>query len=1058
MSKSTTVSISKSIYEEYFHYDEIHSRVYGESTTCILMEVGSFFEIYTYKDNTNGKIAHPKTSDISTICNLNLVEKKTTYRTNTQSILMMGFRNYMLDKYVHKLTQSNYTVVVYVQEKKGKDILRKLSDIFSKGTFIATDESTEEYSQSHHMICVWMETFSTHKNLPLQIAVGISAIDVCTGHSVMFEYTSPYTLDPTTFDELERFVSTFPPIEIICISCLEETTTRTILKFSGISFTQPIHFYTKENRDQMEKIGNCTKQLYIQNAIETYFRMPGFYLHCNEFQEYAISTQSLCYLLDFIKEHDPNLISKILPPTFSNTTERVTLANHTLRQLNIIEDGSNVFNSTGNNCYPHQNENGKLSSVLSFLNRCKTPMGKRMFEKRLLNPTTNVEWLQREYSIIQCVKQNIERNRNTQQQRDIQKILVNITDIDKFIRKLVTKRILPYSMFTFYNSLCEIEQLEGILKESFAKEKGQQQQAENDIFWEYFYLTNKNSVFLSLEEMKGFFHERFILENCRGVNTSSSEQKNFIAMGVSQELDECITKMQIYQKQYTTIHNILNYWVQNVFDHNGNDLLGWLNSTAHQKKEKIQKSNTEYVKIHQTEKSGMSFQMTKKRATTFNKWWGEHAQMAQLLIDGLIQCIDLDSLAHSTTTHHSWGHKELKIVHSTGTNDEIETSISISINAQMIKTQEKINELENTVYRKILEEMGERFTEHLQTLSKQLSMFDVIFNCASIAISNNYCLPQLDQDRTTKSYLQATKMRHCLIEHLNTSEIYIPNDVTLGIDGQYDGILLYGTNAIGKTSLIRAIGICVIMAQAGMFVPCETFVYQPYQNIFSRIIGNDNLFKGLSTFQVEMNELRVILRNSNENSLILGDEVCSSTELESGLSIILSAFIELHERHCSFIFATHFYEISRFDEMETLPRIVMKHLSVHYDEITGKLVYDRILKDGVGLTFYGLTVCRSMNMPESFMERAFEIHRTHYPETKGVLSLKKTKYNRRKLVGICEMCKKRFSDETHHIHPQKSAEIQNGYINTFHKDHVANLMSVCSKCHKNIHHRNEMEN
>ena len=74
------------------------------------------------------------------------------------------------------------------------------------------------------------------------------------------------------------------------------------------------------------------------------------------------------------------------------------------------------------------------------------------------------------------------------------------------------------------------------------------------------------------------------------------------------------------------------------------------------------------------------------------------------------------------------------------------------------------------------------------------------------------------------------------------------------------------------------------MAQAGLFVPCEKFEYYPYKNIFSRILGNDNLFKGLSTFAVEMSELRHILRYTDENSLILGDELCSGTEIESAIS------------------------------------------------------------------------------------------------------------------------------------------------------------------------------
>jgi len=121
-----------------------------------------------------------------------------------------------------------------------------------------------------------------------------------------------------------------------------------------------------------------------------------------------------------------------------------------------------------------------------------------------------------------------------------------------------------------------------------------------------------------------------------------------------------------------------------------------------------------------------------------------------------------------------------------------------------------------------------------------------------------------------------------------------------------DGMLLYGTNAVGKTSLIRALGIAVIMAQCGMYVPCSKFVYKPYTAIYSRILGNDNLFKGLSTFAVEMSELRIILKMADDNSLVLGDEVCSGTETESALSIFVAALMQLHTKQVSFIFCNTF--------------------------------------------------------------------------------------------------------------------------------------------------------
>ena len=107
-----------------------------------------------------------------------------------------------------------------------------------------------------------------------------------------------------------------------------------------------------------------------------------------------------------------------------------------------------------------------------------------------------------------------------------------------------------------------------------------------------------------------------------------------------------------------------------------------------------------------------------------------------------------------------------------------------------------------------------------------------------------------------KSFVEAKQIRHILIEQLNQKETYVPNDLSLGTT---QGILLYGVNAVGKTSLIKALGISVIMAQIGFYVPCESFEYYPYDYIFTRILGNDNIFKGLSTFEVEMSELRLSL-------------------------------------------------------------------------------------------------------------------------------------------------------------------------------------------------------
>ena len=123
------------------------------------------------------------------------------------------------------------------------------------------------------------------------------------------------------------------------------------------------------------------------------------------------------------------------------------------------------------------------------------------------------------------------------------------------------------------------------------------------------------------------------------------------------------------------------------------------------------------------------------------------------------------------------------------------------------------------------------------------------------------------------------------------------------------------------------------MAQAGLFVPAAEFTYCPYNTLFTRILGNDNIFKGLSTFAVEMTELRTILQMADNNSLILGDELCSGTESDSALSIFVAGLEDLHQKECTFLFATHFHEIVKYSEIEALDKLKMFHMSVIFDQI-----------------------------------------------------------------------------------------------------------------------------
>jgi len=133
-------------------------------------------------------------------------------------------------------------------------------------------------------------------------------------------------------------------------------------------------------------------------------------------------------------------------------------------------------------------------------------------------------------------------------------------------------------------------------------------------------------------------------------------------------------------------------------------------------------------------------------------------------------------------------------------------------------------------------------------------------------------------------------------------------------------------------------------------------------------------------------------------------------------------------------------------------------MSVIYNKETGCLEYDRKLKDGPGNNMYGLEVCKSLNLPDDFLENAYNIRMKYHPESASILDRKQSHFNANKLVGTCEMCGNNMASEVHHLQYQSEAN-EDGIIvrneTIFHKNHKANLLNICEQCHKKIHKENK---
>jgi len=678
-------------------------------------------------------------------------------------------------------------------------------------------------------------------------------------------------------------------------------------------------------------------------------------------------------------------------------------------------------------------------------------MGKRKFLYNLLNPTTNIDFLNASYDItehllgkgilplqtlVKSVKGNVGVSPTWEHYRTA---LNDIRDIEKLRRKLIMKRITPKDFTILYGNLCSILELHKTTK----KDKIMTKFLNNPIDITNVSETCKKcigDIKKTLDLNKSKFIDDISHEKLGNYNTNNIF---YINRGLDEKLDIHYKKTLDSRQQLECIRKLFS------------DLIITY--------EKASTKTTEFVKIHETAKMDAMLLATKRRATFLKKILEDKG-------DEVVLKYKSDYSENEET--YVLNLKSIEYIpHGGNKNSIVITSPEIRNIATLINTSKNdlISELE-IYYHKFLNNFIKNNMDDIILFVIQL---DIIQCKCYIANEYNYCKPVIET--RDKSFIEFKGIRHSLIEHLNTREIYVTNDLKLGreencdirsmkdnggvgVSSTKDGILLYGTNAVGKTSLIKSIGIAIIMAQSGLYVPASEFIYSPYNSIFTRILGNDNIFKGLSTFAVEMSELRTILQMADKNSLILGDELCSGTESDSALSIFVSGLEILHEKRCTFLFATHFHEIVKYDEINDLSRLKMYHMSVIFDKANNKLVYDRKLKDGPGESMYGLEVCKSLNLPTDFLDRAHDLRIKYNEMYKNILAKDVSRYNSKKIKDMCEICNDRIGTEIHHLEYQKDAT-ENNYILTrdtnFHKNHTANLINICEFCHQTIHKNNE---
>lgn len=371
------------------------------------------------------------------------------------------------------------------------------------------------------------------------------------------------------------------------------------------------------------------------------------------------------------------------------------------------------------------------------------------------------------------------------------------------------------------------------------------------------------------------------------------------------------------------------------------------------------------------------------------------------------------------------------------------------------RLREQLTEAVREEMPQLTERLATSFSGAWEAVEDWVARVDMSCTLGRIAAERGYCRPELVDG--AGGSIEVCGLRHPLIELQQSKLEYVQHDVALGTVASPDGWLVYGMNASGKSSLMKAVGLAVLLAQCGSYVPATSCRISPFRAIYTRILNTDNLWAGLSSFAVEMTELREVLTRADPWSLVLGDEVCSGTESVSATALVAASLSQLSGAGARYIFATHLHDLQRVDRVACLPRMKTWHLRVRYDGANDRLVYDRTLHPGPGKSLYGLEVAKAMAIPTDVLNVAQEIRR----ELLGTATEEgapDSSWNAAVHRRACELCNSDIVRdlEVHHIRPRCEAGEGGILSNGTQMNALRNLIVVCQKCHDE-HHSGRLE-
>uniref|UniRef100_A0A8C9GCU5 DNA mismatch repair proteins mutS family domain-containing protein n=1 Tax=Piliocolobus tephrosceles TaxID=591936 RepID=A0A8C9GCU5_9PRIM len=657
----------------------------------------------------------------------------------------------------------------------------------------------------------------------------------------------------------------------------------------------------------------------LENDLNKLLMITSDVKSCFSFFELQLACKALSCIIKYMNLlNDDCAVNKCVLKNY-NINRYMKLDKAAIVALNIhTESGSSNSGSNKNK----QSSNSTLT-LYKFLNKCKTKIGERKLLKWVLHPIKNEKKINTRLDIVEMLK-----DEDTIRSMIISDHLRKVCDLELITKKLkiVHNSVNMSNNTNTYNSINKNNTKVSRYKNVCTLE---------DLVKLYETISVSRKIYYCLDEHKGKYRPTLEHHILVPLKTSISNLQSFLQLTeltidfdevekhnflIARKFDEELEKLA---KEKDEIYDMIKHHRSEVED-DINYLKGCSKKNALKEDIKLVDCNTNTYLFRAVKKDFNYLQQRKKT----------YIQVRMNKSEILFQTNKLKSLCQKYE------------------------QILIDYNFAQQQLSNKAIEVASSYWEPIVK------------LSKLLAKIDIYCSFAFISASSlsTYVRPIVEENG---KMLIMNASRHPLVEtNILIVNNFIPNDVHMNKDNKRLNIIT-GPNMGGKSTYIRQIALICLMAHIGSFVPCTYAKIPIFSQIMCRVGSSDIQLKGISTFFSEMIEISAIIKNADENSLVIIDELGRGTSTYEGFGISWSiGNYLLNNIKCFCLFATHFHEMSNLEE--EYEGVVNNHVGAKINPVTNKISFLYEIKKGYADKSYGVQVAQIAKLPKNVIDKAFE--------------------------------------------------------------------------------------